>query len=108
VLGIVLHVIPASRLLKLRPYVHVDRAIEDGEEDEEEGSRRKKKTQFKEQNLREVLQALGAYTERHLRRTEELLEESWLVEYTLREMDEVLGGGVVVNGRSDAEDVVMV
>lgn len=38
-----------------------------------------------------VMDALAAYTERHYRRAEELLDESYLVEYTLREMDEIAG-----------------
>jgi U3 small nucleolar RNA-associated protein 13 len=38
-------------------------------------------------SLAEVLDALRAYTERHYRRMEELVDESYLVEYTLREMD---------------------
>jgi len=57
--------------------------------------------------MKEVLDGLKAYTERHYRRMEDLIDESYLVEYTLREMDEVWGeGGVVRNGAG--EDVVMV
>lgn len=37
--------------------------------------------------LKEVLDALKAYTERHYRRMEELVDESFLLEYTLRGMD---------------------
>jgi U3 small nucleolar RNA-associated protein 13 len=37
--------------------------------------------------LQEVLNALKVYTERHYKRLEELVDESYLVEYTLREMD---------------------
>ena len=40
---------------------------------------------------RDVWDALGSYTDRHYKRVEELVEESWLVEYTLREMEQVLG-----------------
>ena len=36
-----------------------------------------------------VWDVLKAYTERHLRRQEELVEESWVVEYTLQEMEAV-------------------
>lgn len=39
------------------------------------------------QSLKDVLDALRAYTERHYRRMEELVDESYIVEYTLREMD---------------------
>ncbi|KAL3426823.1 WD repeat domain-containing protein [Phlyctema vagabunda] len=38
-------------------------------------------------SLKEVLDALRVYTERHYKRMEDLVDESYLVEYTLREMD---------------------
>jgi U3 small nucleolar RNA-associated protein 13 len=48
---------------------------------------------------RDVWDAVGSYTERHYKRVEELVEESWLVEYTLRQMEQVLGGeGMEVDG----------
>ncbi|MCJ1233953.1 U3 small nucleolar RNA-associated protein 13 [Varicellaria rhodocarpa] len=50
--------------------------------------------------LGEVLEGLRAYTERHFRRMEGLVDESYLIDYTLREMEEVGGGAA-------AEDVVM-
>lgn len=40
-------------------------------------------------SLKDVLQALRVYTERHYRRLEELVDESYLVEYTLQEMDDL-------------------
>lgn len=43
------------------------------------------------QSLKDVLDALRAYTQRHYRRMEELVDESYLVEYTLREMDGLSG-----------------
>jgi U3 small nucleolar RNA-associated protein 13 len=43
-------------------------------------------------NMADLLRALEAYTDRHLRRTEELADHSYLIEYTLSSMDEVLGG----------------
>lgn len=53
-----------------------------------------------QQSLRDVLHALKVYTERHYRRMEELVDECFLVEYTLQEM-----GGL---GRlQDVEDVAM-
>ncbi|CCF42399.1 WD repeat domain-containing protein [Colletotrichum higginsianum] len=63
-----------------------------------------------QKSLKEVLNALKVYTERHYRRTDELVDESYLVEYTLREMDSlapaiedvVMGDSVGVQG-----DVVM-
>ncbi|KAL9029887.1 MAG: hypothetical protein Q9180_006973 [Flavoplaca navasiana] len=38
---------------------------------------------------KEVVDGLKAYTERHYKRMVELMDESYLVEYTLREMEEV-------------------
>lgn len=40
-----------------------------------------------QKSLQDVLQALKVYTERHYKRLEELVDESYLVEYTLQEMD---------------------
>ncbi|KAI0011162.1 U3 small nucleolar RNA-associated protein [Xylariaceae sp. FL0662B] len=40
-----------------------------------------------QKSVREVLNALKVYTERHYKRIEELVDESYLVEYTLQEMD---------------------
>lgn len=39
-------------------------------------------------SLKEVLDALSAYTERHYKRMVDLVNESYLIEYTLRQMDE--------------------
>lgn len=44
---------------------------------------------------KEALVALAAYTERHYRRVDELIDESYLVDFTLREMGEA---GFVSNG----------
>ena len=54
--------------------------------------------------LKEVLEGLRAYTERHYKRMEELVDESYLVDYTLREMEEV----AFVDGVVVGEDLVMV
>ncbi|EGX94925.1 small nucleolar ribonucleoprotein complex subunit [Cordyceps militaris CM01] len=40
-----------------------------------------------QQSLKDILQALRVYTDRHYKRMEDLVDESYLVEYTLREMD---------------------
>ncbi|KAK3373827.1 WD40-repeat-containing domain protein [Lasiosphaeria ovina] len=40
-----------------------------------------------QRSLKEVLNALKVYTERHYKRMDELVDESYLVEYTLQEMD---------------------
>lgn len=42
-------------------------------------------------SVKEVIDALGAYTDRHYKRMDELVDESYLLDYTLREMDEVVG-----------------
>ncbi|KAJ5569850.1 uncharacterized protein N7459_009280 [Penicillium hispanicum] len=44
--------------------------------------------------LKDILQALAAYTERHYKRVEELADDSYLVEWVLEEMD----GGVGLGG----------
>ncbi|KAF4633626.1 hypothetical protein G7Y89_g4485 [Cudoniella acicularis] len=64
-----------------------------------------------DKSLKEVLDALRVYTERHYKRMEELVDESYLVEYTLREMD---GLGLLdqVNGShgvmDSEQDIIMV
>lgn len=70
------------------------------------------------ESLKDVLAALRVYSERHFERVRELWDESFLVEFTLREMDgigggveEVNGNGVDVvyaDGEEFGEDVVMV
>ncbi|KAL3957551.1 hypothetical protein ACCO45_008129 [Purpureocillium lilacinum] len=40
-----------------------------------------------QKSLKDVLHGLRVYTERHYKRMEELVDESYLVEYTLQEMD---------------------
>lgn len=43
--------------------------------------------------LRELVEALVPYTERHLARMEKLVQESYVVDYLLEEMDDGLFGG---------------
>ncbi|KIV77942.1 hypothetical protein PV11_09714 [Exophiala sideris] len=64
--------------------------------------------------MKELLRALEVYTERHYKRMEELVDESYLIEYTLREMDEISGisaglDGILANGHDggNEEDFVM-
>lgn len=55
--------------------------------------------------VKEILDALKAYTERHSKRIEDLIDESYLVDYTLIEMEEV--GYVAdkrVNGLMNGEE----
>lgn len=61
------------------------------------------KGQRGQKSLKEVVDALRVYTERHYKRMEELVDESYLVEYTLQEMENLapsleqdLGGDVVM------------
>lgn len=63
--------------------------------------------------MKDLFRALEAYTEKHYKRMEELSDESYLLDYTLREMDEVAGTVAVVNGvmqqdNERSEDVIMV
>ncbi|KFA54743.1 hypothetical protein S40293_00777 [Stachybotrys chartarum IBT 40293] len=41
-------------------------------------------------SLKEIMQGLKVYTERHYKRMEELVDESYLVEYTLQEIDSLV------------------
>jgi U3 small nucleolar RNA-associated protein 13 len=59
-------------------------------------------------SLKEVLDALRAYTERHYRRMEELVDESYLVEYTLREMDDMAYAEDEQRNEELGQDVIMV
>ncbi|KAI3551072.1 WD repeat domain-containing protein [Colletotrichum abscissum] len=63
-----------------------------------------------QRSLKEVLNALRVYTERHYRRTDELVDESYLVEYTLREMDSLAPPAIEddVAMEDAAADVIMV
>lgn len=49
----------------------------------------------KGKSLKEVFDGLRVYSERHYKRSEELLDESYLIEYTLQEMDGFLADSVV-------------
>ncbi|KAH6689616.1 U3 small nucleolar RNA-associated protein [Plectosphaerella plurivora] len=63
-----------------------------------------------QQSLKEVLNAIKVYTERHYKRMEELVDESYLVEYTLREMDDLAPAmdDLVMADAGDVErDIVM-
>ncbi|KAK0668921.1 WD40-repeat-containing domain protein [Cercophora samala] len=60
-----------------------------------------------QKSLKEVLNALKVYTERHYKRMEELVDESYLVEYTLREMD-ALAPPVQAIKENGEEDVDMI
>ncbi|KAK7184097.1 hypothetical protein DPSP01_001263 [Paraphaeosphaeria sporulosa] len=62
-------------------------------------------------SLKDVLDAIRAYSERHYKRVEELVDESYLLDFTLREMDEVGDVKSLTNGTAQlglGGDVVMV
>ncbi|KJZ75016.1 hypothetical protein HIM_05502 [Hirsutella minnesotensis 3608] len=66
-----------------------------------------------QKSLKDVLHGLRVYTERHYKRLEELVDESYLVEYTLQEMDSLAPVEVVedvaMKEREDGQaDVIMV
>ncbi|KAF7554234.1 hypothetical protein G7Z17_g3080 [Cylindrodendrum hubeiense] len=58
-----------------------------------------------QKSLKDVLHAIRVYTERHYKRTEELVDESYLVEYTLQEMDSI--APALEEQASEEADVVM-
>ncbi|KAL5604149.1 hypothetical protein BROUX41_002136 [Berkeleyomyces rouxiae] len=55
-----------------------------------------------QKSLREVLAALKAYSERHYKRIEELVDESYLVEYTLYEMNSLMPALEDIDGDDEA------
>lgn len=62
-------------------------------------------------SLKDILDAIRAYSERHYKRVEELIDESYLLDFTLNEMDEVGDLGAITNGATRLGlngDVVMV
>jgi len=113
VLGVILRVVPARRLVGLGRRRKM-KAIEDAD-GSADGSAALEDDQAKKLarsgNVKEVLDALRVYTDRHYKRLEELIDESYLVDYTLREMD-ALGTDSAANGIADGiangADVVMV
>ena len=61
-----------------------------------------------QKSLKEVLNALKVYTERHYKRTEELVDESYLVEYTLQEMENLAPTMDSMDGQNgEGADVLM-
>ena len=58
---------------------------------------------------KEALDALKVYTERHYKRVQDLVDESYLVEYTLGEMEEVMRNDFRMSDLSNGQpDVIMV
>ena len=87
-------------VVKLRAVEDVVRAFEGAGapvvslsgEDGGEGDR-KRGGKEEQGGVRELLEALIPYTERHLARMERLVQESYVVDYVLGEMDDGLDGG---------------
>ena len=66
------------------------------------------KGQKGQQSLKDVLHALRVYTERHYKRLDELVDESYLVEYTLQEMDSLAPMDTdVLMQEADEPDAIM-
>lgn len=118
VLSVLLKVVPAKRFTSLGRRKRVDK-IEAGAGDAAvEGPNVEKKSFVgRGGNVKELLEGLRVYTDRHYKRLEELIDESYLVDFTLREMDAIGGGvangGLIENGKVrddivNGEDVVMI
>ncbi|CAK7263386.1 U3 small nucleolar RNA-associated protein 13 [Sporothrix epigloea] len=102
VLATIVRSYPAARLAGLAKRRPAKAATAEGEADDLSGV----SSSIRGANIKDVLDALLAYTERHYRRMAELLDESYLVDYTLQEMDALqTPGGVGTLGR--IEDVTM-
>jgi U3 small nucleolar RNA-associated protein 13 len=59
-------------------------------------------------SLPEILRGLRAYGERHYARITDLWDETFMLEFTLREMNELGGDVVELNGFAHQADVVMI
>jgi len=116
VLGVILRVVPARRLVGLGKRRKM-KSLQDADA-EGDGAAALEDDQAKKLarsgNVKEVLDALRVYTDRHYKRLEELIDESYLVDYTLREMDALGTDSAAVNGDGKGDgiaggaDVVMV
>jgi len=60
-----------------------------------------------DKGMKEILRALEVYTDRHYKRMEELVDGSYLIEYTLREMDEIAGTILGVDGQESRDEVMV-
>ncbi|KAK6511349.1 U3 small nucleolar RNA-associated protein 13 [Arthrobotrys musiformis] len=79
VLSVILRSFPAEKLMDLK--VPARKRVE---EDGEAPKKRKGETMI----IKDIMEAMEKYTERHYGRVEELIGESYIVEYTLNQMEE--------------------
>lgn len=88
--------------------------IDDNEKDEDEDEVNqgeenpawmKKSSQTPKIDLKELIDGLLPYTERHLARADKLVQDSFVVDYILGEMDMGLVGGVDMVEETDAMEV---
>ncbi|EPS43116.1 hypothetical protein H072_2904 [Dactylellina haptotyla CBS 200.50] len=68
------------------------------DDDDDEGKKKKKKLKGETMPIRDMMDAMERYTERHYGRVEELIGESYIVEYTLNQMEDA----AFVDGRQQA------
>jgi len=125
VLSVLFKVVPAKRLTGLGRRTKVEKVDDEGDKGGDAAAAdvgdpgaavRTTKKIGRGGNVKELLEGLRVYTDRHYKRLEELIDESYLVDFTLREMDAVggVGGsqalenGKAMDGIANGEDVVMV
>ncbi|ODH34002.1 hypothetical protein ACO22_03225 [Paracoccidioides brasiliensis] len=66
------------------------------------------RNKYKAQSMKDILDTLVAYTERHYKRIEELVDESYLAEWILGEMDGGISGAAGETGLGQEQDVRMI
>jgi len=117
VLSVLLKVVPAKRFTSLGRRRRVEKTEAGTGAAAVEGPNVEKKAFVgRGGNVKELLEGLKVYTDRHYKRLEELIDESYLVDFTLREMDAIGGvangnlieNGSAVDGIAKGEDVVMI
>ena len=107
-LWVVVRLYPASRFVALKNHArrrrrHTHPTDFDREEDTATGSGNMRKTKNATAALEDILDALKAYTQRHYDRIDDLVHESYLIEYTLAEMDQL---GDIINDDGHHHDEV--
>lgn len=86
-------------ILKLRPAEDISAAFEGSSVEDENGAISQKKDST---SLKDLVEGMVPYTERHLLRVEKLVQDSWVIDFVLGEMD----GGLFEEGNvTDAMDL---